>query len=96
MKALDPEARRVALSLLAQGIIRPHEAAELAGVSRQVVEYWCRRAGVDWQRIRRARLAKAWARGMRHGPKLVEQQKAPAGAASPDGGIGRVAVRERP
>lgn len=79
MRQLDPEARRVALALLARGIIRPHEAAELAGVSLQVVRYWIRRKGVDWERIRRRRLAHAWRKELRNGPRLVETETAQAG-----------------
>lgn len=72
MRLIDSDARRVALSLLAQGLARPHEVASLAGVSLQVVHYWCRRAGVDWERTRGRRLATAWRKGMRNGRKLVE------------------------
>lgn len=75
-RAIDREARRVALSMLAQGIARPHEVAELAGVSLQVVNYWVLRAGVDWQRIRNRKLLDAWRKGMRRGPKLVERAAA--------------------
>jgi len=59
-QALDRDARRAALALLARGLIRPHEAAELAGVSLQVVNYWCKRAGIDWERVRRTNLTRAW------------------------------------
>lgn len=57
---MDPDARRVALRLLARGIGTPGEIAELAGVSRQVVEYWAAHAGVDWRKVQRAKLLKAW------------------------------------
>jgi len=57
---LDPDARRVALSLLARGLGSPGEIADLAGVSRQVVEGWALIADMDWRQIKRARLAKAW------------------------------------
>jgi hypothetical protein len=76
-RTLDPEARRVALALLAQGVLRPHEAAEMAGVSIQVVNYWLRRAGVDWERIRRRRLGKLWRKEMKRGPRLVESEPLP-------------------
>lgn len=73
-RVIDREARRAALALLARGIIRPHEAAELAGVSLQVVRYWLRRAGVDWERIRRRRLGNAWRKEIKRGPRLVESE----------------------
>jgi hypothetical protein len=60
----DPVARSIALSLLARGLASPGELAEVAGVSRQVVENWARRALVDWRRVKRAKLAKAWRREM--------------------------------
>lgn len=60
VKMKDPEARRAALSLLARGAITISEAADLAGISRQLMRYWCKRARIDWQRIRRRRIAKAW------------------------------------
>lgn len=63
--AIDNDARRAALALLAEGVVRPHEAAELAGVSLQVMGYWIASAGIDWQRVRKRRLAKAWAKVMK-------------------------------
>ena len=52
MRELDAEMRQAVISLLAQGLIRPHEAAKLAGVSLQVVNYWIVESGVDWQKVR--------------------------------------------
>lgn len=72
--AIDQDARRAVLALAARGIIRPHEAAELAGVSLQVVDYWLRRAGVDWKRMRRRVLGNAWRKEMKRGPRLVESE----------------------
>lgn len=72
-RKLDPEARRVALVMLARGLLRPHEAAELAGVSLQVVHYWITHAGIDWERIRRRRIANAWRKAMKRSPRLVEE-----------------------
>lgn len=66
-RSTDPEARRVAVALLARGLVRPHEAAVLAGVSLQVINYWIRRADVDWERVRGHVLAKAWRKGLRNG-----------------------------
>lgn len=76
--AIDRDARRAALALLARGIIRPHEAAELAGVSLQVMNHWLRRAGVDWERMRRRVLGNAWRKEIKRGPRLVESEPAPA------------------
>lgn len=56
----DPEARRAALTLLAQGQVTLSEAAELAGVSRQLVRYWANVAKLDWRKARSAYLAKLW------------------------------------
>ena len=68
--AHDTAAREAALALLARGMIRPAEAADLAGVSLQVVRYWCRRAGLNWRRIRQAKLADAWREELRRGRRL--------------------------
>jgi hypothetical protein len=73
---LDREARRVGLQLLARGLARPHEVADLAGVSLQVVDYWIKCADINWQQVRSKRLAAAWRGGMRNGPRLVETKKA--------------------
>jgi DNA invertase Pin-like site-specific DNA recombinase len=70
----DPEARRIAISLLARGLGSPGEIAELAGVSRQVVEDWAKRAGMDWRRIKRSKLTKAWRVEMRNGARLVQSK----------------------
>lgn len=58
----DDEARSAALSLLARGQITPGQAAELAGVSRQLVAYWLKAAGVDWKRAWLRRSAGLWRR----------------------------------
>jgi predicted HTH domain antitoxin len=58
----DDEARSAALALLARGMITPGQAAELAGVSRQLVAYWLRQAGVDWRRAWSRRTAGMWRR----------------------------------
>ena len=79
MPGVDPEARRAALALLSQGMITIAEAVELAGVSRQLMHHWVRRAGIDWQRIRQARLAAWWRKELRHGSKLVETAKPRSG-----------------
>jgi predicted HTH domain antitoxin len=56
----DEAARRAAIALLAAGEITAAEASRLAGVSRQLMAHWIKRAGIDWRRIRAARLAKEW------------------------------------
>jgi hypothetical protein len=63
-KARDPNAQRAALSLLTRGLGTPGEIAELAGVSRQLVESWANSAGIDWQHVKRALLTRAWRQEM--------------------------------
>lgn len=75
MAAVDPEAKRAALGLLARGMVTIAEAAEHAGVSRQLMHHWVRRAGVDWRRIRQARRATWWRKELKRGPRLVETEK---------------------
>lgn len=58
----DDEARSAALALLARGMLTPSQAAELAGVSRQLVRYWLKAAGIDWERAWRRRQAGMWRR----------------------------------
>jgi len=58
----DDEARSAALSLLTRGMITPGQGAELAGVSRQLVAYWLRQAGIDWRRAWERRQAVMWRR----------------------------------
>lgn len=58
----DDEARSAALSLLARGMITPGQAAELAGVSRQLVAYWLRHADINWRRAWARRQAGMWRR----------------------------------
>jgi DNA invertase Pin-like site-specific DNA recombinase len=57
---IDPEARRAAIKLMRQGVITTAEAARLAGVSRQVVYAWCKRARIVRDQSRHARITKAW------------------------------------
>ena len=79
MRPLDQEARRAVLSMLAEGTIRPHEAAKLAGVSLQVVDYWIRKANVDWEQIRDGRIGNMFRKKLNNGSRLVERKKPPAG-----------------
>lgn len=56
----DDTARKAAIRLIARGLITPAQAAELAGVSRQLVRYWLLERGIDWHKNYDARLAKLW------------------------------------
>jgi hypothetical protein len=58
----DDEARSAALALLARGMITPGQAADLAGVSRQLVAYWLGHAGINWRRAWERRQAGMWRR----------------------------------
>jgi hypothetical protein len=58
----DDEARSAAVSLLGRGMITPSHAAELAGVSRQLVAYWLKAAGIEWEKAFRRRQAGIWRR----------------------------------
>ena len=58
----DDEGRSAALALLARGMITPGQAADLAGVSRQLVAYWLKHAGIDWRRAWDRRQASMWRR----------------------------------
>lgn len=58
----DPMTRRRALSMLRQGIATQAEIAELAGVTRQAVAYWCQSAGIDAVKARVDRLNREWRR----------------------------------
>lgn len=51
--------------LLERGQVTLSEAAELAGVSRQLVYAWCRRAGIDWKVARQQRLEREWLKAER-------------------------------
>lgn len=77
--AKDAEARRIVVALMAAGLVTLPEAAQLAGVSRHLVRYWCTRADVDWKRVRNMRLARWWSKEARNGPRLVEVQGKAAG-----------------
>lgn len=60
VKIKDPDARRAAVQLLRRGAITVPEAAMLAGVSIQVVRYWCKTGGIKIGKARSAVIAKAW------------------------------------
>lgn len=38
------------------------EVAQRAGVSRQLVRYWCKRAGVNFAKVRAAKINSIWSR----------------------------------
>lgn len=59
------DTRRAALALLRSGEANPAEVARLAGVSRQAASMWAKLAGIDWMKLRRARIAKLWAAQLR-------------------------------
>lgn len=59
----DEKVRNAALSLLRKGLVTQAEAAELAGVSRQVMNYWAQ--GINWRKARAATLSKAWRKAFR-------------------------------
>jgi DNA-binding XRE family transcriptional regulator len=46
----DPAAKRAAIDLLRRGLITKSEAAELAGVSRQLIQHWAKDVRVDENR----------------------------------------------
>lgn len=54
----DPHAKAAAVLLLSRGLITKSEAAELAGVSRQLIQHWTRGIPVDQNRS--AMIAKLW------------------------------------
>lgn len=64
MKIIDPDARRAAVTLLRRGLLTVPEAAALAGVSRQVVRYWCKAARIEIGQSREAVIARLWRRAV--------------------------------
>jgi hypothetical protein len=57
---IDPLLRRRALEVLRSGRVTLPEMAAILGVSTHRVWNWCREAGVDWRKVRRATVAKIW------------------------------------
>lgn len=53
-------ARDRAITLLRRGLVTQAEAARLAGVTRQHVEYWCRVAAIDPLEARALLIAALW------------------------------------
>lgn len=58
----DRETREAALKMLREGTATPSEVGRLAGVSRQLVNYWIDAEKIDPRKIRETRLAKEWRR----------------------------------
>jgi predicted HTH domain antitoxin len=67
MEEQDGDARLAAVRLVSRGLITPGEAAQLAGVSRQLVNYWLRRRDVEWQDRYHERLGKMWRKELDRG-----------------------------
>ncbi len=69
----DPNVRRAVLRLLSQGKASLAEVAEIAGLSRQIVRYWAKAAGIDWKAARKAHLAFMWRKEVNRGPERLGQ-----------------------
>lgn len=59
----DPAAKRAAVSLLSRGLVTKSEAAELAGVSRQLIQHWAKDIPVE--QSRREVVSKLWRKAIR-------------------------------
>jgi len=57
---IDPETRRAVLLMISRGHADVADAARMAGVSRQIVRHWCKRARISLTAAREARLSKEW------------------------------------
>ncbi|TAL43827.1 MAG: hypothetical protein EPN91_05580 [Salinibacterium sp.] len=57
---IDLETKRAVLTMIQRGLVTVPEAARLAGVQRQLVRYWCRRARIVPAKARDGLLAKQW------------------------------------
>lgn len=62
MNQRDPVARRAAIAILKRGLMTVPEVASHAGVSRQLVRYWCKRSRVNFAKVRLTRIGKMWSR----------------------------------
>ncbi len=69
----DPEAQEAALALLRRGLATLGEAAQLTGVSPQLVRQWALAARLDWKQARRKRLEGAWRK--RKGQQILPSGK---------------------
>jgi hypothetical protein len=57
---VDPETRNAVLTLIRRGLASVPEAARLAGVQRQLIRFWCKRARIVPNKARNAILSKQW------------------------------------
>jgi hypothetical protein len=74
MNPATNEARRAAMRLLRAGLARPHELAQLAGVSRRVVAHWIRIDRVEhWRAARINWLTGKWRKELKRGTELVKR-----------------------
>jgi hypothetical protein len=64
----DPEAKRAVLLLIARGMITVPEAAQLAGVSRQLIHAWCGSKRMSTTRARQAKITRAWRKALMERP----------------------------
>jgi hypothetical protein len=64
---IDAETKRAVLTMIRRGWVSVPEAAKLAGVQRQLVRYWCRRARIVPERARNAVIARRWRKVMNEG-----------------------------
>ena len=58
----DPEAKRAVLRAISRGLLTVPEAAQLAGVSRQLIHRWCASRGMSTSRARASKNIKLWRR----------------------------------
>ena len=56
----NTKARRAAVAMLKAGTATMSEVAALAGVSRQVVQYWAKAAGINCAQARNELLRRVW------------------------------------
>ena len=57
---IDAETKRAVLTMIRRGWASVPDAARLAGVQRQLVRYWCRRAKIVPRKARNAVLTRQW------------------------------------
>jgi len=60
MTAPNSMKRAAVMRLLRKGLVTHDEAADLAATSRQLVQHWALRDGIDIQTIRATYLLKVW------------------------------------
>lgn len=57
---IDAETKRAVLTMIRRGYADVRDAAELSGVQRQLIRYWCRRARIVPRKARNAVLTRQW------------------------------------